>query len=128
MNVILTENYQELSEKAAQLIEKQVQADPQSILGLATGSTPLGTYQELIKGYKTRHIDYRDILTLNLDEYVGLDKNSIQSYHFFMKHKLFNKTGKCPFFFFFKGSPKTGCDYGDCLYIKKQENHPISIW
>ncbi|WP_431803737.1 glucosamine-6-phosphate deaminase [Halobacillus andaensis] len=90
MKIIITKDNQELSEKACELIEQQVSEKPDSVLGLATGSSPLGTYKELIKGYNNRGVNYEDVKTLNLDEYIGLDKNDSQSYHFFMRQHLFD--------------------------------------
>ncbi|MCP3027841.1 glucosamine-6-phosphate deaminase [Halobacillus sp. A5] len=90
MNIIITKDYQELSEKACELIEQQVSKKPDSVLGLATGGSPLGTYQEMIKGFSSRGVNYEKVRTLNLDEYIGLDKNDSQSYHFFMKSHLFD--------------------------------------
>ncbi|GGF29361.1 glucosamine-6-phosphate deaminase 1 [Halobacillus andaensis] len=90
MKVIITHNNQELSEKACELIEQQVKEKPDSVLGLATGGSPLGTYNEMIKGCNHRSVDYEHVKALNLDEYIGLDKNDPQSYHFFMRKHLFD--------------------------------------
>ncbi|MFD2923269.1 glucosamine-6-phosphate deaminase [Halobacillus naozhouensis] len=90
MNIIVTKDYKELSKKACEYIEEQVKGKPNSVLGLATGSTPLGTYQELEEGYRSGSADYQDVYSLNLDEYVGLDKIDPQSYHFFMNKHLFH--------------------------------------
>ncbi|MFC7062114.1 glucosamine-6-phosphate deaminase [Halobacillus seohaensis] len=91
MKIIVMKDYQELSEKVCELIEKQVNDQPKSVLGLATGGSPLGTYKELIKGYKKRAVDYQQVTTMNLDEYIGLDKSDPQSYHFFMRQHLFDE-------------------------------------
>ncbi|MCP3032535.1 glucosamine-6-phosphate deaminase [Halobacillus sp. A1] len=90
MNIIITKDNQELSEKACGIIEKQVNDKPDSVLGLATGGSPLGTYKQLINGCQERSVNYENVSTLNLDEYIGLDKNDPQSYHFFMKKHLFD--------------------------------------
>lgn len=90
MKVIITKNYDELSKKAAMLVKEQIDKKHDSVLGLATGSTPIGMYKELIKIYKQGLIDFSNIVTFNLDEYVGLDENHPQSYHRFMFENFFN--------------------------------------
>ncbi|UOQ91730.1 glucosamine-6-phosphate deaminase [Halobacillus shinanisalinarum] len=90
MKVIVTKDYNDLSKKACEYIESQVNRKPDSVLGLATGGTPLGTYRELIEGYRSRSVNYHQAYSLNLDEYVGLDKSHPQSYHFFMSNHLFD--------------------------------------
>ena len=88
MEVMLVDNYAELSEQAARMIEEQIDKNDHSILGLATGSTPLGLYEKLIEGYKRRAISYQHVLSINLDEYLGLDKNHPGSFHTFMCENL----------------------------------------
>ena len=90
MRVIETKSYAELSRKAANLTSAQVLSKPNSVLGLATGSTPIGTYKELIKGYENGDLDFSLVKTANLDEYRGLEKSNDQSYDYFMKANLFN--------------------------------------
>ncbi|MCA0970911.1 glucosamine-6-phosphate deaminase [Halobacillus litoralis] len=89
MNIIVTETKEQLSEQACSIFEAQVKADPESVLGLATGSTPLGTYEKLIEGYKKGNADYQRVKTLNLDEYVGLGPDHPESYRTFMEENLF---------------------------------------
>jgi glucosamine-6-phosphate deaminase len=89
MEVILVENYSEMSEKAARIIEEQINKNDHSILGFATGSTPLGLYGNLIEGHKNRGVSYKNVQSFNLDEYLGLDKNHPGSYHTFMYENLF---------------------------------------
>lgn len=89
MNIIVTENYKELSIRACRLVEEQVTHSPTSVLGLATGDTPLGTYKEMIKGYKKGKVNYQGVRTINLDEYVGLSSDHPQSYRTFMNKQLF---------------------------------------
>jgi glucosamine-6-phosphate deaminase len=91
MKVVVFENYDEVSEQAAQLVEAQVLGKDQSVLGLATGSTPLGLYERLVEGVTTRGISYKNVRTINLDEYIGLDKGHPESYRTFMSENLFNK-------------------------------------
>ncbi|KHE68218.1 glucosamine-6-phosphate deaminase, partial [Halobacillus sp. BBL2006] len=90
MEVIKVKDYGELSQFAATRIESQVKRKPASVLGLATGGTPLGTYKELVKGYENGNTDYHQVTTFNLDEYVGLDPEHPQSYHTYMHTHLFN--------------------------------------
>lgn len=90
MKVIITENYEEMSVKAAEVIKEVVKADENAILGLATGSTPIGLYKELVKANKNGEISFKNVKTVNLDEYVGLPKGHVQSYDYFMKDNLFN--------------------------------------
>lgn len=90
MKLLVCNDYQEMSKKAAALIAAQVKLFPESILGLATGSTPIGTYDELIRLYNTGEIDFSEIETVNLDEYVGLGPDHEQSYRHFMNEQLFN--------------------------------------
>ena len=89
MEVILVENYSELSELAERIIEEQIYKNDRSILGLATGSTPLGLYEKLIEGYKRRGVSYKHVHSINLDEYLGLDKHHPGSFHTFMYENLF---------------------------------------
>lgn len=89
LKVIVKENYDEMSKVCAQMIGSKVKEKPNIILGLATGSTPIGTYKELVKLYKEGQIDFSKITTFNLDEYVGLDKDNPNSYYYFMMENLF---------------------------------------
>ncbi len=90
MNFITVKTYEELSHKAAMLIASQMIVKPDCVLGLATGSSPVGTYQELIKMNKAGDIDFSQVVSVNLDEYVGLDGSNDQSYRYFMNENLFN--------------------------------------
>lgn len=90
MKVIIVKNYEELSRKSADLIIELVKNKPDAVLGLATGSTPLGLYKNLIAAVNTGEISFKDVKTLNLDEYVGLDGTHNQSYRYFMNENLFN--------------------------------------
>lgn len=90
MKIVNAENYEELSRKAANLIAAQVLLKEDSILGLATGSTPIGTYQQLIEWYKRGDLDFSAVTSVNLDEYAGLTGESDQSYRYFMNHNLFD--------------------------------------
>ena len=90
MRIIVCENYEEVSKKAAQMILSQVTLKPNSVLGLATGSTPIGMYENLVKLNKNGDIDFSEVRTFNLDEYYKLPKESDQSYHYFMYKNLFD--------------------------------------
>ena len=90
MNVIKTNNYSEMSQKAAIVIASHMIRNPQCVLGLATGSTPEGMYEELIGMYKKSLIDFSQITTFNLDEYYNLPGDHSQSYRSFMREKLFD--------------------------------------
>ena len=90
MKVIITENYEEMSKKAADVIADVVKADKNAVLGLATGTTPIGLYKELIAKCARKEISFKNVKTVNLDEYVGLPKEHVQSYDYFMKDNLFN--------------------------------------
>lgn len=90
MRIIVCENYQSLSKKASQIIASQIILEPKSVLGLATGSTPIGMYKNLIQMYDEGIIDFSKITTFNLDEYYRLPINNNQSYHYFMDKNLFN--------------------------------------
>ncbi len=89
MQFIKTETYEELSRKAADIIAAQVILKPDCVLGLATGSSPVGTYKNLIKDYEEGKLDFSAVTSVNLDEYVGLDGTSDQSYRYFMENNLF---------------------------------------
>ncbi|MCI8870369.1 MAG: glucosamine-6-phosphate deaminase [Lawsonibacter sp.] len=90
MRIIRTRDYQELSRAAARLIAAQVVLKPGCVLGLATGSSPVGAYQQLIAWYKKGDLDFSQVRTVNLDEYVGLAPDHDQSYAYFMRSNLFD--------------------------------------
>lgn len=90
MKVIVEKNYDEMSKKASEIIALEIKNNPHAILGLATGSTPMGTYKELIRMHKEENLDFSKIKTFNLDEYVGLDGDHPNSYRYFMDEELFN--------------------------------------
>lgn len=90
MNIIRVANYEEMSREAGKLIVEKVRANPCLSLGLATGSTPQGVYQYLIKDLKTNGTSYQKIRSINLDEYIGLPITDPKSYHDFMRKNLFD--------------------------------------
>lgn len=89
MEVVVKENVEEMSKLAARIIAEVVKSKANPVLGLATGSTPVKTYKELIKMYKEGQLDFSKVRSFNLDEYVGLDEKHDQSYHYFMWDNLF---------------------------------------
>ena len=90
MRIIVVDNYEEMSKRAALMIASQVMLKPDSVLGLATGDTPLGMYKELIKLYIKKEVDFKEVRTFNLDEYYGLVRGNSQSYYKYMMNNLFN--------------------------------------
>jgi glucosamine-6-phosphate deaminase len=90
MHLEIVKDYETLSKRAAYILASQIILKPASVLGLATGSTPVGTYRELVKIYNEGLISFSRVITINLDEYYGLDKDDEQSYHYFMREHLFN--------------------------------------
>ncbi len=89
MNFITVKSYDELSKKAANIIAAQVISKPCSVLGLATGSTPVGTYKKLAEYNKAGDVDFSCVTSVNLDEYQGLKGDNDQSYRYFMNNNLF---------------------------------------
>lgn len=87
---IVAKNYDELSKKAAGIIKSVVVLNNDAVLGLATGSSPIGTYKELINAYKNNEVSFKNCISVNLDEYKGLDGENDQSYRYFMNDNLFN--------------------------------------
>lgn len=91
MKIIRAKDYHDMSRKAANIISAQIIMKPSCVLGLATGSTPIGTYAQLVEWYKKGDLDFSEVTTVNLDEYKGLDRNNDQSYYYFMNDNLFSK-------------------------------------
>lgn len=90
MKIIKVNNYEEMSLEASKIVIDIVKSNPQAVLGLATGSTPIGLYKKMIEDHQINKTTYKEIKTVNLDEYVGLDKNHPQSYAYFMRNQLFD--------------------------------------
>jgi len=90
MKIHIVSNKQEISRMAADLIQNLIKEKPDAILGLATGSTVIGTYEELICRYQKGSIDFSEVRTFNLDEYYGLESTHPQSYHMFIRTRLFD--------------------------------------
>jgi len=90
MRVIITKNYDEMSKEAAKIVVDLIRKKPKCVLGLATGSTPVGLYKELVRMHKEEGLDFSKVVTFNLDEYYGLSPDHPQSYRYFMDVNLFN--------------------------------------
>ena len=90
MQVYVAENYTDMSRKAANILSAQVILKPDTVMGLATGSSPVGTYQQLIEWYKKGDLDFAQVRTVNLDEYAGLAPDHSQSYRRFMQENFFD--------------------------------------
>lgn len=91
MIIYSAKDYNDMSRKAANIISAQVIIKPDCVLGLATGSTPEGTYKQLIEWYEKGDLDFSKVKAVNLDEYKGLSKDDAQSYAYFMRKNLFDK-------------------------------------
>lgn len=91
MKIIKTGSYEELSARTADLLAAQITLKPDCLLGLATGSSPIGTYQELVRRHDAGQLDFSRVRTVNLDEYCGLGGDDDQSYRYFMNMHLFSK-------------------------------------
>ena len=91
MKVIITENYEEMSRVAADIIISLVKKNPEAVLCLATGSSPIGTYDNMVKDHKENGTSYKSVKTVNLDEYVTLAPDHDQSYAYFMRKNLFDR-------------------------------------
>ena len=90
MKIIVTKNSNEIASEALKVMLEVVKSKPNAVIGLATGSSPIGLYKSMIADHKENGTSYADIQTVNLDEYVGIDESNDQSYIYFMKDNLFN--------------------------------------
>jgi glucosamine-6-phosphate deaminase len=95
MRILIHKNYQRLSKWTEHYVAKKINdakptADKPYVLGLPTGSSPIGTYQELVKLYNEKKVSFENVITFNMDEYVGLPEDHTESYHYFMWHNLFS--------------------------------------
>jgi len=96
MRVLVTPDYPALGQTAADLFIKALRTRPNFRVGLPTGSSPLGMYEELVRRYHDEHLDFSQIRTFNLDEYIGLPNNHPQSYHTYMRQHLFDHVNASP--------------------------------
>ncbi|MBQ1966981.1 MAG: 6-phosphogluconolactonase, partial [Clostridia bacterium] len=92
MRVIVLDDAIQISNEAAEIIIKQVNKKRDSVIGFATGASPVETYKRIIESYEKGEVTLKHITTFNLDEYVGLDRENVNSYYYFMKDNLFGKT------------------------------------
>ena len=90
MKIYKAKDYKDMSRKAANIISAQVIMKPNCVLVLATGSTPIGTYDQLVEWYNKGDLDFSEVTTVNLDEYKGLPRTNDQSYYYFMHQHLFD--------------------------------------
>lgn len=96
MEVVVLPTYEEMSRAAAAVIVEVLNEKPNAVLGMATGSTPLGLYQELVRRHREEGLDFTQVTTFNLDEYVGLSSSHPQSYHHFMHENFFRHVNIAP--------------------------------
>lgn len=96
MRIYVTEDYSAMSRRVAAILAAQVTLKPDSVLGLATGSTPVGAYKQLVEWYKRGELDFAQVHSINLDEYVGLAPTHDQSYRYFMQSNLFDHVNIVP--------------------------------
>lgn len=96
MRTIICENSEEMSKQAAKLVAAQICLKPDSVLGLATGGTPVGMYKELVRLYKEGQLDFNKVVTFNLDEYYPISAKNPNSYHSYMQENLFGKVNLAP--------------------------------
>ena len=124
MEVIVLKNYDEVSKKAFEVMKEVVVNKPNAVLGLATGSSPIGLYENMIKDHKENGTSYANVTSFNLDEYVGIDRNHEQSYYTFMHENLFHGIDiqeehvHVPY-----GDTKADCD----AYEKAMEDYSVDI-
>ena len=96
MKIYKAKDYKDMSRKAANIISAQVIMKPNCVLGLATGSTPIGTYDQLVEWYNKGDLDFSEVTTVNLDEYKGLPRTNDQSYYYFTHQHLFERVNIDP--------------------------------
>ena len=96
MKIYKAKDYKDMSRKEANIISAQVIMKPNCVLGLATGSTPIGTYDQLVEWYNKGDLDFSEVTTVNLDEYKGLPRTNDQSYYYFMHQHLFDRVNIDP--------------------------------
>ena len=96
MRIYEAKDYSDMSRKAANIISAQVIMKPNCVLGLATGSTPLGVYRQLIEWYQKGDLNFSEVRSVNLDEYCGLSPDNPQSYRYYMKEHFFSHINICP--------------------------------
>ncbi|CAG9619944.1 glucosamine-6-phosphate deaminase [Sutcliffiella rhizosphaerae] len=118
MDIITTFTYEDLSRIAAKHVMDKIRQNPKLVIGLATGSTPTGMYQFLVEEYQNNKVDFNQITTFNLDEYVGIDKQNPNSYFSFMKNKLFKHINVRPEQTFIPDGTKPSLEK-ECLHYEQ---------
>ena len=124
MKIIVTDNYEQASLEAFKVMKGVVSKKPNAVLGLATGSTPLGLYKNMIEDHKENGTSYKDVVSFNLDEYVGLPRDHKESYYTFMHTNLFSgidileENVHLPY-----GNTKEDCD----AYEKAMEDYSVDV-
>jgi glucosamine-6-phosphate deaminase len=127
MKIHILSNIEEISHQSAKHIIECVQKQPHSVLGLATGSSPLGIYNVLIEDYNNHKTTYKNVITFNLDEYVGIDQTHDQSYNHYMHKNLFNFIDINPLNIHMPHATSID-DANACLsYNQLLKSHPIDI-
>lgn len=96
MRIYKAKDYEEMSRRAAGIVSAQIIMKPDCVLGLATGSTPIGLYKQLIEWYRNGDLDFSAVRTVNLDEYKGISRENDQSYYYFMHQHLFDRVNIDP--------------------------------
>ncbi|HBD64000.1 MAG TPA: glucosamine-6-phosphate deaminase, partial [Clostridiales bacterium] len=96
MEIIIKSNYREVSESASEYLLNIVKNKPNAVLGLPTGSSPIGMYKIIVDEYKKGNVSFENVKTFNLDEYMGLDRNNDQSYYYFMNENLYSHVNLKP--------------------------------
>lgn len=91
MKIVRAKDYKDMSRKAANIISAQIIMKANCVLGLATGSTSIGAYEQLVEWYNKGDLDFSEVTTINLDEYKGISRDNDQSYYYFMNEKLFDR-------------------------------------
>ena len=127
MEIIIVENYKELSQKAAEIFLNQLNIKLNSVFGLSTGSTPVGLYNKVVELYKKGGYDFSFVKTFNLDEYYLISSENKNSYHFFMNDVLFNHINVDKKNIFIPDGEVKDCDAFCDWYEKEISNNPIDL-
>ena len=122
MKIISVESYRKLSRLGANLIAAQIALNPRSVLGLATGSSPVGIYRELVARYQAGELDFSEVTSVNLDEYIGLSPDHPQSYRRFMQENLFDHVNINPARTFIPNGLATDFSAECAAYDKRIDN------
>lgn len=127
MKIIKCDHYDDMSKKAAQVIISDMKEKKDIVLGLATGSTPIGLYKELIKANQEKQISFKDVMTFNLDEYIGISQKHPESYYQFMMRHLFNHVDIDQKNINLPNNDASSIDKHIKAYNDKMKKHPIDV-